>query len=74
MLKTALIASPIDCNITALKPTQNLLKVMGKASREIWYRQQLFTVTGIESLKKQESRLLRKTQLLKPNTYHANCN
>lgn len=41
MLETA---SPIDHEVTALKPTQNPLKVMRKPSREVWYGQQLFTV------------------------------
>lgn len=44
MLETALIASPTDHKVTALKPTQNPLKVMRKPNRGIWYRQQLFTV------------------------------
>lgn len=44
MLKTALIASPIDHKITALKPTQNPLTAMRKPSGGVWYRQQLFAV------------------------------
>lgn len=85
MLETALIASPIDHKVTALKPIQNPLTVMRKPSREVWYRQQLFTVAWRwkGSLKKQHGRFLHKAQLPKLNIqaqlpkfniYYANCN